>query len=66
MFTRAYVHYLGLLELEHSLPDFVTQPRVIAPRPKSVGKTGFVKRAQRRQNELDEVYKGRLLVNVSV
>ena len=66
MLTIACVHYLGLLELEHSLPDFVTQPRVIAPRPKSVGKTGFTKRAQRRQNELDEVYNGRLLGNISV
>ncbi|XP_022103155.1 cilia- and flagella-associated protein 91-like isoform X1 [Acanthaster planci] len=50
--------YQGLLELEHTLPDFVTQPRVVAPRPKSQGKTGFIKRAQRRQNELDEIYKG--------
>ncbi|XP_071806204.1 cilia- and flagella-associated protein 91-like isoform X2 [Asterias amurensis] len=56
--SRYLETYQGLLELEHSLPDFVTQPRVIAPRPKSVGKTGFIKRAQRRQNELDEVYNG--------
>eukprot|EP00057_Strongylocentrotus_purpuratus_P024224 XP_011678698.1 PREDICTED: protein MAATS1 [Strongylocentrotus purpuratus] len=50
--------YQGLLELENSLPDFVTQPRVIAPKPKSSGKAGFIKREQRRQNELNEIYKG--------
>ncbi|XP_072166389.1 cilia- and flagella-associated protein 91-like isoform X2 [Diadema setosum] len=50
--------YQGLLELENSLPDFVTQPRVIAPKPKSSGKLGFIKRQQRRQNELNEIYKG--------
>nr|XP_054760069.1 cilia- and flagella-associated protein 91-like isoform X1 [Lytechinus pictus] len=50
--------YQGLLELENSLPDFVTQPRVIAPKPKSSGKAGFIKRQQRRQNELNEIYKG--------
>lgn len=47
--------YQGLLELEASLPDFVTQPRVQAPKPKSGGKAGFVKRKQRRQRELEEV-----------
>ncbi|XP_071958133.1 cilia- and flagella-associated protein 91-like isoform X2 [Antedon mediterranea] len=50
--------YQGLLELENSLPDFVTQPRVKAPRPRSQSKTGFIKRAQRKEKELDEVYKG--------
>ena len=49
---------VGLLELEHSLPDFVTQPRVVAPKPKAVSKAGFVKRKQKRVQELDEVYKG--------
>ena len=49
--------YQGLLELEASLPDFVTRPRVQAPRPKSARKDGFVKRKQRRQQELDEVSK---------
>lgn len=49
--------YRGLLELENSLPDFVMQPRVVAPKPKVVSKDGFVKRAQRKQNELDEVYR---------
>ena len=47
--------YQGLLELEASLPDFVTQPRIQAPKPKSAGKAGFVKRKQRRQRELEEV-----------
>ncbi|XP_067029644.1 cilia- and flagella-associated protein 91-like [Acropora muricata] len=47
--------YQGLLELEASLPDFVTQPRIQAPKPKSSGKRGFVKRSQRRQRELEEV-----------
>ena len=49
--------YQGLLELEASLPDFVTRPRVHAPKPKSGSKAGFVKRKQRRQQELDEVAK---------
>ena len=49
--------YQGLLELEASLPDFVTKPRVHAPKPKSGTKGGFVKRKQRRQQELDEVSK---------
>jgi len=49
--------YQGLLELEASLPDFVTQPRIQAPKPKSSGKGGFVKRKQRRQRELEEVAK---------
>ena len=47
--------YQGLLELEASLPDFVTQPRIQAPKPMSSGKGGFVKRKQRRQRELEEV-----------
>ncbi|KAK3751138.1 hypothetical protein QZH41_017935 [Actinostola sp. cb2023] len=47
--------YQGLLELEASLPDFVTQPRVQAPKPKSSSKGGFVKRTQRRQRELEQV-----------
>ncbi|XP_071841728.1 cilia- and flagella-associated protein 91-like isoform X2 [Apostichopus japonicus] len=49
--------YRGLMELESSLPDFVMQPRVVAPKPKAVSKEGFVKRAQRKQNELDEVFR---------
>lgn len=47
--------YQGLLELEASLPDFVLQPRVQAPKPKSPAKGGFVKRTQRRQRELEQV-----------
>lgn len=49
--------YQGLVELEASLPDFVTRPRVHAPKPKSGTKGGFVKRKQRRQQELEEVSK---------
>ena len=50
--------YQGLLELEASLPDFVLQPRIQAPKPRSAGKGGFVRRAQRRQKELEEVADG--------
>ncbi|CAB3979780.1 Hypothetical predicted protein [Paramuricea clavata] len=49
--------YQGLVELEDSLPDFVTRPQVHAPKPKSATKGGYVKRKQRRQQELDEVSK---------
>ncbi|XP_077985576.1 cilia- and flagella-associated protein 91-like isoform X2 [Glandiceps talaboti] len=48
--------YQGLIELENSLPDFVTQPRINAPKPKSGGRSGFVKRAQRREKELAEIH----------
>ncbi|XP_077864183.1 cilia- and flagella-associated protein 91-like [Saccoglossus kowalevskii] len=48
--------YQGLMELENSLPDYVTQPRIQAPKPKSAGKSGFVKRAQRRGKELTEIH----------
>ncbi|MGH0130023.1 UNVERIFIED_CONTAM: hypothetical protein FKN15_041013, partial [Acipenser sinensis] len=44
----------GLLELEASLPDFVTQPRIKAPKPKT--NTGFIKRAARRELELSEIH----------
>lgn len=39
------------------MPDYVLKPRVQAPRPKSSGKEGFVKRKERRRFELDEVAK---------
>ena len=45
------------MELEDSLPDFITRPQVHAPKPKSATKGGYVKRKQRRQQELDEVSK---------
>ncbi|XP_074652837.1 cilia- and flagella-associated protein 91-like [Tubulanus polymorphus] len=53
-------HYLnsyeGLLELEASLPDYVTNPRVMAPRAKTVTKSGFIKRKYRQENELAEIH----------
>lgn len=48
--------YQGLMELEASLPDFVTQPRIKAPRPKTVTKTGFVKRKYRQEVELMDMH----------
>ncbi|XP_054407413.1 cilia- and flagella-associated protein 91 isoform X2 [Pongo abelii] len=50
--------YEGLVELESCLPDFVTQPRIRAPKPKVVTtKAGFLKRAARLDYELAEVHK---------
>ena len=48
--------FVGLLELENSLPDFVTQPRIKAPKPKTVTKTGFTKRKYRQEKELKEIH----------
>lgn len=48
--------YQGLLELEASLPDFVTQPRVRGPKPKTVTKSGFVKRKYRQEMELQDMH----------
>ncbi|XP_051006509.1 cilia- and flagella-associated protein 91 [Acomys russatus] len=58
-------HYLntyeGLVELESSLPDFVTQPRIRAPKPKVITtKAGFLKRSARMDYELAEVHKALL------
>ncbi|XP_062032894.1 cilia- and flagella-associated protein 91 [Lepus europaeus] len=58
-------HYLntyeGLVELESSLPDFVTQPRIRTPKPKVITtKAGILKRAARFDNELAEVHKALL------
>lgn len=58
-------HYLntyeGLVELESCLPEFVTQPRIRAPKPKvTTTKAGFLKRAARRDHELAEVHKALL------
>ncbi|CAN2387717.1 testis expressed 1, partial [Pristimantis euphronides] len=36
--------YQGLLDLEANLPDFITQPRICAPKPKNTTKDGFLKR----------------------
>ncbi|XP_028656599.1 cilia- and flagella-associated protein 91 [Erpetoichthys calabaricus] len=46
--------YEGLLELEASLPDFVTQPRIKVPKPKVM--TGYIRRTARREMELTEMY----------
>ncbi|XP_014665017.1 PREDICTED: protein MAATS1-like isoform X2 [Priapulus caudatus] len=48
--------YSGLLELEAFLPDNVLEPSITPPKPKFTDKDGFVKRAFRREKELDEVY----------
>lgn len=58
-------HYLdtyeGLVELESCLPEFVTQPRIRAPKPKVITtKAGFLKRAARMDHELEEVHKALL------
>nr|XP_056704341.1 cilia- and flagella-associated protein 91 [Euleptes europaea] len=54
-------HYLntydGLLELEGSLPDAVTEPRMEAPKPRcTTTKDGFTKRTARLEMELAQVY----------
>ncbi|XP_052014923.1 cilia- and flagella-associated protein 91 [Apodemus sylvaticus] len=58
-------HYLntyeGLVELESCLPDFVTQPRIKAPKPKIITtRAGFLKRTARADYELTEVHKALL------
>ncbi|XP_054966308.1 cilia- and flagella-associated protein 91 isoform X5 [Pan paniscus] len=53
--------YEGLVELESCLPDFVTQPRIRAPKPKVITtKAGFLKRTARLDYELAEVHKALL------
>ncbi|GFO15944.1 cilia- and flagella-associated protein 91 [Plakobranchus ocellatus] len=54
--SRHLSTYQGLLELEASLPDFVIQPRIKAPKPSTVTKSGFIKRRYRKERELSEVY----------
>ncbi|KAL8577811.1 hypothetical protein ACOMHN_054561 [Nucella lapillus] len=54
--SRHLSTYQGLLELEASLPDFVTQPRVKAPKPATVTKAGFTKRRYRQERELTEMH----------
>ncbi|XP_059158097.1 LOW QUALITY PROTEIN: cilia- and flagella-associated protein 91-like [Physella acuta] len=54
--SRHLSTYQGLLELEASLPDFVMNPRVKAPRPVTVTKTGFIKRKFKKEKELAEAY----------
>ncbi|XP_077202407.1 cilia- and flagella-associated protein 91 isoform X2 [Paroedura picta] len=49
--------YDGLLELEASLPDSITEPRTEAPKPRSLTtKDGFTKRSARLEMELAQVY----------
>lgn len=48
----------GLVELESSLPRFVTQLVIKPPKPKVITtKAGFLKRAVRMDYELAEVHK---------
>ena len=54
--SRYLATYQGLLELEASLPEFVTQPRVKAPKPATVTKAGFTKRRYRQERELTEMH----------
>ncbi|KAL5020064.1 hypothetical protein ScPMuIL_002956 [Solemya velum] len=54
--SRHLSTYQGLLELEASLPDFVTQPRIKAPKPKTVTKAGFIRRKYRQERELIEMH----------
>uniref|UniRef100_A0A1I8JK68 Cilia- and flagella-associated protein 91 n=1 Tax=Macrostomum lignano TaxID=282301 RepID=A0A1I8JK68_9PLAT len=54
--NRYLTTYDGLCELENSLPAFVTQPRIKAPKPAKVTSDGFVKRQYRRENELAEFH----------
>ncbi|KAK7491063.1 hypothetical protein BaRGS_00017759 [Batillaria attramentaria] len=54
--SRHLATYQGLLELEASLPDFVTQPRIKAPKPATVTKAGFTKRRYRQERELTEMH----------
>ncbi len=51
-----FLFLTGLLELEQSLPDFVTAPRIKAPKPKTVTKSGFTKRKYRQDRELQEIH----------
>ncbi|NXY82172.1 CFA91 protein, partial [Alcedo cyanopectus] len=51
----------GLCELETSLPDSVTQVKIIAPKPKyTVSKTGFIKRAAKLDVDLAKVHQALL------
>jgi hypothetical protein len=54
--SRYLSTYQGLLELEASLPDFVTRPRVKAPKPATVTKAGFTKRRYRQERELFDMH----------
>ncbi|XP_048459044.1 cilia- and flagella-associated protein 91 [Rhincodon typus] len=47
----------GILELEETLPDFVTQPRIRIQRPKKTTKHGTLNYAARREMELAKIHK---------
>lgn len=54
--SRYLSTFQGLLELEASLPDFISQPKIQPPkRPTTI--KGFVKRKERRSKELAEIHK---------
>ncbi|XP_018430553.1 PREDICTED: protein MAATS1-like, partial [Nanorana parkeri] len=48
--------YQGLLDMEANLPDFVTQPRVQAPKPRTTTRDGFLKRQALLDRELKQVH----------
>nr|DBA34622.1 TPA: hypothetical protein GDO54_002168 [Pyxicephalus adspersus] len=52
--------YQGLLDLEANLPDFVTQPRVRAPKPRTTTRDGFLKRDALLDRELKQVHEALL------
>ncbi|XP_002131776.2 cilia- and flagella-associated protein 91-like [Ciona intestinalis] len=54
--SRYLSTFHGLLELESSLPSFVTQPRYRAPKKPTSAKEGFVKRKERKSKELAEMH----------
>ncbi|XP_056410236.1 cilia- and flagella-associated protein 91 [Hyla sarda] len=52
--------YQGLLDLEANLPDFVTQPRIRAPKPRSTTKDGFLKRQALLERQMQQVHEALL------
>ncbi|KAM3935807.1 cilia- and flagella-associated protein 91 [Leptodactylus fuscus] len=52
--------YQGLLDLEANLPDFVTQPRIRIPKPKSSTKDGFMKRQALLERQMQQVHEALL------
>nr|XP_039249050.1 cilia- and flagella-associated protein 91-like [Styela clava]XP_039249051.1 cilia- and flagella-associated protein 91-like [Styela clava] len=49
--------FQGLLELEASIPDYISQPRIQPPKRLATSKEGFIKRKERRSKELAEMHK---------
>ncbi|XP_075710842.1 cilia- and flagella-associated protein 91 [Rhinoderma darwinii] len=52
--------YQGLLDLEANLPDFVTQPRICAPKPKTTTKEGFLRRRELLDRQMQQVHEALL------